>query len=139
MHLPADVVFRYLTAFDLQSEWQPGVLRSEQIPVGPVRVGTMVRKVRSTPVGQVTFTDEITEYEPAQWTYTERVINSMIRGSGSRWSVEATETGCILRVDVHVQAAGLWKVMEAFIVRSTKQDMRAALSQLREVLEQQAT
>jgi hypothetical protein len=29
--------------------------------------------------------------------------------------------------------------MEAFIVRSTKQDMRAALSQLREVLEQQAT
>jgi hypothetical protein len=139
IHQPADAVFDYLTTFARQPEWQPGVLQSVQIPEGPVQVGTRVRKVRKTPVGQVTFTDEIIEYEPVRWTYAERVIDSMIRGSGSRWSVEATETGSILRVDVHVQAAGLWKLMEAFIVRSTKQDMRAALSQLRKVLERQAT
>jgi hypothetical protein len=103
IHRPPEVVFAYLTDFDRQPQWQPGVLESGRLPAGEPRVGTTVRKVRRTPMGRVTFTDEITKYDPGRSTYAERVIDSMIRGSGSRWRVERTEGGSRLRVDVQVR------------------------------------
>jgi hypothetical protein len=86
-------------------------------------------------MGRVTFTDEIIEYAPEQRTYAERVGDSMIRGSGSRWTIEETEVGARLRVAVHVQAVGLGTVLEPFIVRTTQRDTDAALEHLQRILE----
>jgi uncharacterized protein YndB with AHSA1/START domain len=132
---PPAVVFAYLTDFDPQPEWQPGVLASQHAPAGAVQVGTTVWKGRKTPMGRVTFTDEIIEYAPEQRTYAERVGDSMIRGSGSRWTIEETEVGARLRVAVHVQAVGLGTVLEPFIVRTTQRDTDAALEHLQRILE----
>jgi hypothetical protein len=86
-------------------------------------------------MGRVAFTDEITAYDPGQRTYSERVNDSMIRGSGSRWSVESAGGRSRLAVDALVRANGGWRLIEPFMVWSAKRDMARALDRLQRILE----
>jgi hypothetical protein len=59
----------------------------------------------------------------------------MVRGSGSRWSVQPDGTGSRVYVHVWMRAASLWRLFEPLIARSARRDMPAGLLQLKGILE----
>jgi len=129
-------VFAYLADLDRQPEWQRGVVASRHVPSEPPAVGTRVEKVRQTPLERVRFTDEITIWDPAARTWTEQVVAGMVRGSGSRWTVQPDGTGTRIQDEVWLRAASRWRLIEPVIARSARRDMHADLQHLKGILEQ---
>ncbi len=89
---PVDIVFAYLAAFENESKWMPGVLRTTRMSEGEVGVGTRFLEVSNFfPVWRPRTVYEITEYVPSQ-KIAFKSISGPIRFTG-RCLVEASDGG----------------------------------------------
>jgi ligand-binding SRPBCC domain-containing protein len=62
---PVEEVFAFITDPDRLGEWQTTTISAVKQTDGPMRAGTLVREVRSAPLGkQVESLVEVAEYEP---------------------------------------------------------------------------
>ena len=62
-------------------------------PPGPSQVETRVHKVRSTPMGRLSLTEEVIDLDAAKRRWTERTMSGGIAGTEITWQVVPSDAG----------------------------------------------
>ncbi len=101
----ADEVFDHLRDHSNQLEWQAGNVKSVAVePPGPSAAGTRIHKTRRTPMGDLSFTEEMIDLDLGERRWTERTISGGIRGTEITWRVIPTDSGSTVRLEARMAA-----------------------------------
>jgi uncharacterized protein YndB with AHSA1/START domain len=91
---PPDEVFAYMRDYANQAVWQaPHVTEVVVEPPGPAQLGTMVHKLRKTPMGKQRLNERVVEIDEAARHWAEVTVDGPLRGSRVTWQVEAEQDG----------------------------------------------
>jgi hypothetical protein len=133
---PADHVFAYLRNHTNQLEWQAAHVMSVEVePPGPSETGTRVHKVRRTPMGELSFTEQVIALDEAERRWTERTISGGIQGTEITWQVLPSGGDSTIRLEAAFRAKGVQKLLLPLIRRSAAKDWDTEFATLKELLE----
>ena len=132
---PVADVYAYMDDIHREREWQPNLREWEQIPPGPVRVGTRKRYVSDFLGRKLTNVYRVTELEPGV-----RVVQATEPGSSadvtSQVTWEALEEGTRVTIRVEARPSGLLRLLpEAVLESATRAELQSSLERLRACLE----
>jgi carbon monoxide dehydrogenase subunit G len=106
-------IFEYLSDFARVADWDPGIVESERIGEGPVRVGTEFRVISSFLGLRVPLRYEVTAFDAPR-----RIV---LRGEGDRVraldeiSLEPTESGTRIVWQARVDLLGRWRLLDGIL------------------------
>jgi uncharacterized protein YndB with AHSA1/START domain len=126
-------VFAFLSDLERVSEWQQGVIRSQVLTPGPVRVGTRFTETAKVGPWRLDATCEVTAYEPARrmaFTASSKPIEY-----GGEFTLEPLGSGTRLSVDAAVRLKGFWRLMQPVMAGEMKSETRKELETIKRVLE----
>ncbi len=125
---PVEEVFAFITDARNAPQWQTksGLQRIQQIPEGPVGVGTRIIEVWKFMGREAEATSEVTEYEP-NTKYTRIAV-----GSGGPIK-QGTTT-----FDIIVSASGLFAIAEPLLAANMKKSFETNLAEAKALLDGQA-
>lgn len=133
---PAADVFSYMRDHSHQMQWQAGhVLKLDVEPPGPAQVGTKVHKTRRTPIGQVSFTEEVTDLDETGRSWTELTTTGGLTGTTVAWQVHEEGQGARVRLTANMRGRGMMRVMLPMIRRSARNAWESELANLKQLLE----
>ena len=133
---PADEVFAYLRDFANQEIWQkPNVLQVRVEPPGPANVGTVVHKVRRTPMGKLEFTEEVTVLDDGQRRWVEVTRTGGIKGTRLEWQVREDPIGARVHLTAEMHGVGINRLLLPIIKRQATHGWRSEQAQLKQILE----
>lgn len=129
-------VFDYLRDFTNQMVWQkPNVLEVRVDPPGPAEVGTLVHKVRRTPMGTIEFTEEVTELDEGQRRWVEVTRAGGIKGTRLEWQVRDDQVGARVHVSAEMHGVGMSRLLLPIIRRQAAQGWHSEQAELKRILE----
>jgi uncharacterized protein YndB with AHSA1/START domain len=136
---PTADVFSYMRDHSHQMQWQAGhVLTLDVEPPGPAHVGTKVHKTRRTPMGQVSFTEEVTDLDETGRSWTELTTTGGLRGTTVSWEVQEEGQGTRVRLTASMHGRGMMRVMLPMIRRSARDAWESELANLKQLLESES-
>ncbi len=131
-----DDVFEYMNDVSKESEWQPQLREAEQIPPGPVEVGTRRRYVSEFMGKRVENVYVITAYEAKSRVVCETTKDAVMDATSDiRW--EAVEGGTKVTMALEGKPSGALRFLPTSILEATfEKEVRGALSRLKVILEE---
>lgn len=130
---PAGEVFAFLAAFDRNPEWETGVLRTTQVPDGPVAIGTRLIEERSFLGRHIRTTYEVVEYEPDRRIALEsRSGPVQVRGG---YTVTPVDGGVRVTDVAEFETGGFFKLAEPLFTRAARSTIDRNLASLKHALE----
>ena len=116
------------------SEWQPLVVRVEQLQDGPLRQGSRLREVRRVRGKELEQIVEVAEFEPPK-RFGLRVVEGPLPVHGDLVLSPGPEGGT--RLDVHAfgHARGAMRLLEPLLTLGIKREFRRQYRRLKELLE----
>lgn len=132
---PLREVFDYMNDVSREREWQPQLREAEQIPPGPVAVGTRRRYVSEFLGRRLENTYVITMYEPGRRVVAETTDDSLLSATSDiRW--EEVEGGTRVTMRLEGKASGPLRFVPGPLVEATfAKEVGNALRLLKERLE----
>ena len=132
----AQEVFAYLRDVANQTVWQkPNVLEVRAEPPGPAKVGTLVHKVRRTPMGKIEYTEEVTELDEGQRRWVEVTRTGGIKGTRLEWHVRDDQAGARVHLAAEMHAVGINRLLLPIIKRQATQSWQSEQAELKRILE----
>jgi uncharacterized protein YndB with AHSA1/START domain len=137
---PVEEVFAFATDARNNPQWQSrsGLQRSQQLPDGPVGVGTRIIEVWKFMGIESESTSEVVEYEPDR-KYTRRAISGSSPIKKGTLTFEPAAGGTRLTRIAQVQAGGLFAIAEPLLASNLKRGFEEIDATLKALLEGQAT
>ena len=131
-----DDVFEYMNDVSKESEWQPQLREAEQIPPGPVEVGTRRRYVSEFMGKRLENVYVITAYEAKSRVVCETTKDAVMDATSDiRW--EAVEGGTKVTMALEGKPSGALRFLPTSILEATfEKEVRGALSRLKVILEE---
>jgi hypothetical protein len=137
---PPDEVFAYMRDYSNQAVWQaPHVTEVVVEPPGPAQLGTIVHKMRKTPMGKQRLNERVVEIDEAARHWAEVTVDGPLRGSRVTWQVEAEPDGSRVRREAQMRAGWPMRLLLPLINRASSKDARAEFMELRRLLESAPT
>lgn len=132
---PLREVFDYMNDVSREREWQKQLREAEQIPPGPVAVGTRRRYASEFLGRRLENTYVITTYEPGRRVVAETTEGSVLSATSDiRW--EEIEDGTRVTMTLDGRASGPLRFVPGPLVEATfTKEIRNALRLLKERLE----
>lgn len=132
---PLADVFDYMNDIDRESEWQPQLREAEQIPPGPVAVGSRRRYVSEFLGKRLENVYVVTAFEPNRRVACETTKDSIMSATTDiRW--EETDGGTRVTMSLEGKASGPLRFIPAPLIEATfEKEVRSALARLKERLE----
>ena len=128
---PVEQVFAFVIDPKNLRSWQSGLVESQVLTEGPLRVGTRVREVRKMGPTQSEVQAEITVLEPNKRFATRTVTKPQVT---INYTFETKGAGTRLTYEFVMQTNGLMRLLEPLIAGSIKKDSDSDFEQLRHVL-----
>jgi uncharacterized protein YndB with AHSA1/START domain len=130
---PVDEVFGYITKPENTPQWQAGMLESQQVSEGPMRVGTIFTEVRQMMGRKMHQKMEVTEYEPNQkWSF--RSIEAPVPHE-AHLVFESIGDGTRVSLNSLGKPTGLFRLLSPLIRRQLKGQFEADFENLKQLLE----
>jgi len=135
---PIEEVFGYMNDVSLEAEWQPQLREAEQIPPGPVAVGTRRRYVSDFMGRRLENVYVITTYEENSRVVCETTKDAVMSATSDiRWEAEGDGTRVTMALEG--RPSGALRFLPSSILEATfEKEVRGALSRLKEILERAA-
>ena len=133
---PVDVVFDYTSSPENDPTWASGVLESEVVSGGPMRVGATTREVSKFLGKRMESTAEVVEYEPNAKLGVKSTSGPV--QYSIRYTYESDNGGTKFTVGGEADTGGFFKLAEGIIMRMLSKEMEDRLDKLKEVLEAEA-
>lgn len=135
---PVEDVFAFITDARNHPQWQAssGLQRIQQIPDGPVGVGTRITEVWKFMGMESESTSEVTEYEPSR-KYARRSISGGSPIKEGTTTFESVDGGTRVTNVFQVQAGGLFAIAEPLLANNLKHGFEASSVTLKALLEGQ--
>ncbi|HKP53881.1 MAG TPA: SRPBCC family protein [Chloroflexia bacterium] len=130
---PVAEVFRFLSDFANNSQWEPGVLESKQISPGPLAIGAELSDVRKVMGRRVETTYEVTEYEPDR-KFGLKSNSGPVRVRAS-YTFEPVDGSTRVTDRAEFETTGLFKLAEPLFARSVEKQMKANFAKIKQLLE----
>ena len=131
---PIEVVFAYISNYELDSRWRAGIIEMTRTPPGRTQVGTKTREVarffgrkRVTPA-------EITQYEQTGKVAFAGLMSNSIPISGSR-AVEPIGEQTRFIYQATVELNGFYRLIEPMMAALLRRRFMSDLRRLKERLE----
>lgn len=134
LNCPVEQVYDFVINADNLRLWQSGLIKSELLTRGPLRVGTRVRQVRFMGPKKSEIKAEITILEPNK-RFTTKTITSP--KATIDYSFEPKNGGTLLTYRFEMHTSGLMHMMEPMVKGIIKTDTDADLDKLKQILESQ--
>lgn len=136
---PVEEVFAFVTDARNNPQWQArsGLQRTQQLPDGPVGVGTRIIEVWKFMGIESESTSEVNVYEPNR-TYTRRAISGSSPIKEGTFTFDPVAGGVRLTAALHVQAGGLFAIAEPLLASNLKRGFDETFTTLKALLEGQA-
>ncbi|MDX1493172.1 MAG: SRPBCC family protein [Longimicrobiales bacterium] len=134
---PLPEVFAYMNDITREVEWQPQLREAEQVPPGPVGVGTKRRYVSEFLGKRLENTYVITAYEKGRRVVCETTPDSVLSATSDIvW--EEVDGGTRVTMTLEGKASGPLRFIPGPLVEATfEKEVRGALSRLKERLEEE--
>ncbi len=132
---PVAEVFEYMNDVSRESEWQPQLKEAEQIPPGPVTVGTKRRYVSEFMGKRLENVYVITTYEENSRVVCETTKDAVMSATSDiHW--EAVEDGTKVTMALEGKPSGALRFLPSSILEATfEKEVSGALSRLKQRLE----
>ena len=142
VHLPADVVFEFVSDLTNNRLWLPWVLNTVKMSSGPTAVGSTYRQTTSFYLGRrLTAALRVTAYEPNR-SISFKPIEGPFRQTIA-YSVQPAERGCRFACRVTTDFIGPFRLLEPLVsvtlTRRVRGYMRHEVAALKRLLESEAT
>lgn len=136
---PVEDVFAFVTDARNNPQWQSrsGLQRTQQLPDGPVGVGTRIIEVWKFMGIESESTSEVNEYEPNR-KYTRRSIGGSSPIKEGTFTFEQVADGTRLMARLHIQAGGLFAIAEPLLASNLQRGFDETFATLKAMLEEQA-
>jgi uncharacterized protein YndB with AHSA1/START domain len=131
---PPQDVFAVVTDPARLSEWQPLVVRVEQLQDGPLRQGSRMREVRRIRGKELAQIVEVAEFEPAE-RFGLRVVEGPLPVHGDLDFSPRSEGGTRVHVHAYGRARGAMRLLEPVLGLGIKREFRQQYRRLKELLE----
>lgn len=138
---PIEEVFAFLTDARNNPKWQTssGLQKTQQVPDGPVGVGTRITEVWKFIGRETESISEVTEYEPNR-----KYTRSALAGDSSPIKrgdliFEAVPEGTKLTWNADIQASGIFAIAEPLLASTMKKGIEANLAEVKALLEDHVT
>lgn len=135
---PVDEVFAYLSDTRNNVQWQTnsGLQTIQQIPDGPMGVGTRITETRKFMGMTIKSTSEISEFEPNRKFTRVPVGNDSSPIKRGELSFAPESDGCRVTFNGQIEASGLLVVAEPVLVANMKRSFEEGLNEAKSYLEQ---
>jgi uncharacterized membrane protein len=132
---PLEDVYRYMNDVEREPEWQPNLREAEQLPPGPVAVGSRRRYVSDFMGRTVENSYVVRALEPNRRLVLEATRDSALEATSEvTWEPIAGGTRVTMSVDGRPRGA-LRLIPRALLERTFERELRATLERLKRVLE----
>jgi uncharacterized membrane protein len=132
---PVEEIFEYISNPENDSQWQSGVLESNEISKGPMGVGTTTREVRKFLGREMESTFEVTEYEPNQIIKQKSTSGPMALDISMAFA--SVEGGTKVTLGGEGDSGGFFKLADPLVSRMAKRQLEADVANLKDLLESQ--
>ncbi len=132
---PIEEIFEYMSNPENDSQWQSGVLESEQTSKGPMGVGATSREVRKFMGRQIESTLEITEWKPNQIIKQKSTSGPMALDISVAF--ESVEGGTKVTLGGEGDTGGIFKLADPLVARLAKRQLEADVANLKDMMESQ--
>ena len=130
---PVEQVYDFVINAENLRLWQSGLIKSELLTRGPLRVGTRVRQVRYMGPKKSEIKAEITALEPNKRFTTKTITNPK---ATIDYIFEPKDGGTLLTYKFEMHTSGLMHMMERMVKEIIKTDTDADLEKLKQILEE---
>lgn len=133
---PIDEVFAFVTDARNNLLWQAGsgLKETQQLPDGPVGVGTRITEVWSFMGRTTEDVSEVTLYEP-NLRYRRSPISNSGPIRGGEYAFEPVAEGVRWTITVNVQAGGILAIAEPLLVSTTRKGFEQNMAEAKALLE----
>lgn len=134
---PVEEVFAFVTDARNNLLWQSksGLQKTQQLPDGPVGVGTRITETWSFMGRMAEDASEVTTYEPNR-KYTRTTIGNSGPIRGGEFTFEPVAEGTRWSSVIHVQAGGLFAIAEPLLAGALHKGYEENMAQAKALLEQ---
>jgi len=130
---PIGEVFAFLSNFENNPRWEPGVLETHQLSEGPLGIGTLLSEKRQFMWRQVSSTYTVTEYELNEIFGLQTTSGPM--HIKAQYAFEPIGDATRVTDTANFETHGLFRLMELFLGLTVRQQMSANFSKIKEILE----
>jgi uncharacterized protein YndB with AHSA1/START domain len=132
LNRPVDQVYDFVINAENLILWQSGLVKSELLTRGPLRVGTRVRQVRMMGPKKSEVKAEITALEPNKRFTTKTITNPKATVDDL---FEPQDGGTLLTYRFELHTSGLMHMFESQVKDIIQTDTNADLEKLKQILE----
>jgi uncharacterized membrane protein len=136
IHCPVEQVYAFMSVPKNRLRYDPKLIDVRQTPEGPLRLGTQIVEVRSMFGKQGEMVTEVAELEPQQRIGYRTLPDDAINASGA-YQFQSVPEGTRLTLNFVMNPRGILKWIVPFVARGMKQDIVAALENIKTILEKQ--
>lgn len=131
---PVSEVFAFITDPARLPEWQTNTVEAHADPPGPLRPGSRIREVHTSPFGKTIEEDvEVAACEPGRLLELH-IVDGLLPIDG-RWEFERLDGGTRLHFSARGEPNGPWRLAEPLLKLGIRQQMREHHRRLKERLE----
>ncbi|HEY1391427.1 MAG TPA: SRPBCC family protein [Ktedonobacterales bacterium] len=133
---PVEEVFAFVTDARNNLLWQAssGLKETQQLPDGPVGVGTRITEVWSFMGRTTEDVSEVTLYEPNQ-RYRRSPISNSGPIRGGEYAFESVAEGVRWTIAVNVQAGGIFAIAEPLLASAIRKGFEQNMAEAKTLLE----
>jgi uncharacterized membrane protein len=129
---PVNQVFAYMTETQHLPDWQPGLIKAENMSGAPWQAGTRLRERRTLGGRQIETVSEISALNPEQGFTVRSLTGPQTNGE---FRLETVKSGTRVRFAIQLQMSGFMRLAEPFIAKELKQQADNSLVRLKQLVE----
>jgi len=133
IYRPIKQIFDFISTPENDFQWQYGILKSSQISVGILGVGTLFDSIGHFMGRRIQGTFEVTEYEPNK-KYGFKSLNGPLH-SQTLYTFELASSATKVNVSTQATATNLFQAEEGVLEKKMKKQLKEDLTLLKEILE----
>jgi hypothetical protein len=136
IQLPSDIVFAYISNFELNPTWQSGMVEAKFMSEPPLRVGSTYEQVSKFLGRKIVSEFEVIAFEPGHMVKATTTSGSF--PITFTRTVESEGDGCRVSAVIEGDASGFFKLAEPIMAHLVQNSVDRDYANLKELLESQA-
>lgn len=137
IYRPLKPVFDFVSAPENDFQWRYGTLAAAQIPKGSGSLQPYFRSIAHLMGRRNLGTFEVTEFEPDK-RYGFKSLSGPIH-SRTSYTLENVGDATMLHITVQASAPNFFKITEALLCKTMKEQLEEDVSKLKDILEEAST
>ena len=133
VNCPVEKAFEFISDARNRPIYDSGLIEVRQTPASPIQVGTKIVETRRFLGRKIEQIVEITDLDPNQW-YGFRTVTGPIQSEGG-FRLEPEGGGTRINFEFKAAPGSFFKLAEPIVARSLKNNMDAALYDIKAALE----